>query len=440
MDAVRRAVRSTLVGGVLVAVVVVGLLAHAASYLAGFTAAGAGATSSDPDLGLSHAAPGPHAVGLRRIGADEAPVELPLWYPATAPADDEPPLSYSYALTVLGPSTGTALATYPGVARLGAPPDTTAGPYPLVVLSAGFAITPDSYAWLAEHLASHGMVVAAPQHEETLSPAHLWRSAIDRPRVVAETRDHLESAAGPGGDLTGLVDPSTVAVLGHSYGGYTALAAGGARLDADAFTSGCAGARQEDDPIVFLCDALEPRFDDIVAADGTRPDPVDAVVSLAGDAAMFGEDGLASLTAPLLVMGGTADHDSPYEWTTRLAYDHAGSRRKVEVAMGGAEHFVFSGGCESTRRIVRLVPTGFCDDPAWDRARARAVVRHVVTAFLLAELGRGRPTTWTLDEAVRLPRVHVRRSSDPDGADHQPVVGVEQLGARHQRQQLAAPG
>jgi hypothetical protein len=29
---------------------------------------------------------------------------------------------------------------------------------------------------------------------------------------------------------------------------------------------------------------------------------------------------------------------------------------------------------------------GFCDDPAWDRARARAVIAHYVASFLLAEL------------------------------------------------------
>ena len=114
--------------------------------------------------------------------------------------------------------------------------------------------------------------------------------------------------------------------------------------------------------------------------------PVDAVVSLAGDAAMFGEPGLASLTAPLLVIGGTADHDSPYDWSTRLAYDGAASDRKVEVALDGAEHFVFSGRCDSVRRIMALVPMGFCDDPAWNRTQARAVIKHYVTAFLRAEL------------------------------------------------------
>jgi predicted dienelactone hydrolase len=178
--------------------------------------------------------------------------------------------------------------------------------------------------------------------------------------------------------------------VGHSYGGYTALASGGAHLDEQAFTAGCAAARADDDPIVFLCDALEPQFGDIVEATSQRSaattKPVDAVVSLAGDAAMFGKSGLASLTAPLLVIGGTADHDSPYDWSTRLAYEGVTSSRKVEVALDGAEHFVFSGRCDSMRRIVALVPTGFCDDPAWERPRARAVINHYVTAFLLAEL------------------------------------------------------
>jgi hypothetical protein len=87
-----------------------------------------------------------------------------------------------------------------------------------------------------------------------------------------------------------------------------------------------------------------------------------------------------------LVIGGTADHDSPYDWSTQLAYQGAVSTRKIEVALDGAEHFVFSGRCDSVRRIVALVPMGFCDDPAWDRSRARAVIKHYVAAFLLAEL------------------------------------------------------
>ena len=390
MNVVLRALRRVLVIGTVTAVAIVGIVAHAGAYLFGFTTTQAQPTESGY-AGLSYSTPGGHPVGVLRIGpeVDDAPVKMTVWYPASV-IDEEPPMTFSYSLKVLGARSVTALATYEGTAVLDTAADRRAGPYPLVVLSSGFAITSGSYAWLAEHLASYGMVVVAPQHEETLDPRILWRAAGARTKTIARTRAYLESAARPGGVLTGLVDPRHVAVLGHSYGGYTALASGGARLDADAFAAGCATAREDQDPIVFLCDALEPRFDQMVdATDGAQIDdlsPVDAVVSLAGDAAMFGKPGLRSITAPLLVIGGTADNDSPFDWSTRLAYEGATSTRKVEVALEGAEHFVFSGRCASVRRIVALVPMGFCDDPAWDRAQARAVVRHYVSAFLLAEL------------------------------------------------------
>jgi predicted dienelactone hydrolase len=413
MNAVRRALGKAILVGALVGLVVVGLVAQAGAYLFTFTTPDPAAAES-ASVELSHAALGGHPVGVRRIGREEdAPVEMSVWYPAMASDAEEPQMSYSYALTVLGPSASTALATYEGTARLSAAPDLVDGPYPLVLLSSGFAITPASYAWLAEHLASHGMVVVAPQHEETLDPRTLWRAAIDRPEVIAQTRSYVESAARPSGPLAGLVDPGTVAVLGHSYGGYTALATGGAHLDAVAFTTGCADARKDGEPIVFLCDALEPRFDDMVEATARRGadnlKPFDAVVSLAGDAAMFGKPGLVSLTAPLLVIGGTADHDSPFEWSTGLAYDGASSSRKVEVALDGAEHFVFSGRCDRVRRIVALVPMGFCDDPAWERADARAVIKHYVTAFLLAELAEDSAASATLSPTqADLPHVRYR--------------------------------
>lgn len=141
------------------------------------------------------------------------------WYPAVADPDDGRSMTYSYALAVLGAGSTTALATYVGTGRLGAAPDLARGSYPLVVLSPGFAMTPGTYAWLAEHLASHGFVVVAPEHPETLDPRNLWRSTIDRPALVDRTRAWVEAAARPSGELGRMVDNGTVAVLGHSYGG-----------------------------------------------------------------------------------------------------------------------------------------------------------------------------------------------------------------------------
>jgi predicted dienelactone hydrolase len=384
-----RTLRRAVSIGLVTVLVAVGTVAHGAVYLSGFTVPN---TSTDPAEyeGLGYASPGAHPVGVRRVAPETTALDLTVWYPASTRAGTDPPMTYSYALTVLDPRFSTALATFEGRAVLDAAPDARGGPYPLVVLSSGFAITPESYAWLAEHLASYGMVVVAPRHAETLDPRNLWRAAIDRPDVIERTREYLATVGPAPGDWTEVVDTETVAVVGHSYGGYTALASGGARLDSEAFAGNCTAARASDDPLVFLCDALEPRMNDMLRraapADSAARLPVDAVVSLAGDAAMFGEKGLAAVHSPLLVMGGTADRDSPFRWSSQLAYDNVSSDHKVEVALDGAEHFVFAGQCDSVRRIMIVVHVGFCADPAWDRNRAQAVISHYVTGFLLAEL------------------------------------------------------
>ena len=63
-----------------------------------------------------------------------------------------------------------------------------------------------------------------------------------------------------------------------------------------------------------------------------------------------------------------------------------------QVALDDAGHFVFTGPCQNARRLLTVLPTGFCSDPGWDRQHASAVTRHYVAAFLLAELA-GEPAS-----------------------------------------------
>lgn len=67
----------------------------------------------------------------------------------------------------------------------------------------------------------------------------------------------------------------------------------------------------------------------------------------------------------LLIVGGTADHASPFDWSSRPAYDSVSSPRKAEVALDCAEHFVFTGACQSVRRLLTVVATGFCKRGSW---------------------------------------------------------------------------
>ncbi len=390
-------IRRLAFGSFLTAAVIVGLLAQVGAYLLALTSPGGPGYSVGGHIG-AFGKRGPHAVGMRRLSVDQAPMAMTLWYPALeqGPTDISP--TYSYAVNILSPDSSIALASYKGHAEPQARLDLPQGPYPLVILSHGFAITGSSYAWLAEHLASYGMVVVAPHHRESLDPGVLWRSTVDRPRDILTVLAYVDAEVRPGGEFEGLIDSQTVAVVGHSYGGYTALAAAGARIDTGAFNAACETARATEGPLVFLCNALQPRLNDMGDRAGlgslhpslwpALSDPrVDAVVAMAGDAAMFGEQGLAEVTVPVMALGGTADTDSPFDWGTRLTYDNVSSVRKVEVALEDAAHLIFAGECEAVRRILTLVSLGFCSDPVWDRHRAHDLVRHYVTAFLLAELG-----------------------------------------------------
>jgi predicted dienelactone hydrolase len=197
--------------------------------------------------------------------------------------------------------------------------------------------------------------------------------------------------------LAGLVDLERAAVVGHSYGGYAALAAGGARLNTAELQAACESDGRAGGALALQCDSLVPHLDELAARAGLDAVPsrdwpswadprVDAVVALAGDAMMFGAEGLASLTVPVLAIGGTADRDSPFEWGAGAAFEHAAATRKVQVSLQDAGHLLFAGGCAAPRLVLDLVDTAFCSDQAWDQTHAHDLVAHYTTAFLLAEV------------------------------------------------------
>lgn len=402
MAKVLSAARAALAGGSLALAVLVGVALQATSALVTFTP-GSPVTgdASGPAAAMALAEPGPRPVGMVRWPAATTPAPLTVWYPAQgegdAARDPSSGVQYSYGIQMFGAGATVALATYPGRAVPGATPDLAGGPYPVVVLSPGFAISATSYAWLAEHLASYGFVVAAVQHDESLDPQALWRATVDRPRDLSAALDAISTESAPGGRLAGLADLDRVAVLGHSYGGYAALAAGGARLDTAALLAACESDGGPGAALALQCDGLVPHLDELAARAGLDAVPsaewpswadprVDAVVALAGDAVMFGPDGLASLRVPVLAIGGTADVDSPFAWGTGAAFEQAAAARKVEVSLIGAEHLLFAGGCDAPRVVLRVVDSDFCSDVAWEPGPAHDVVAHYATAFLLAEV------------------------------------------------------
>lgn len=349
-----------------------------------------------PEYGIR----GPHWVGYRPIvigeGTDQQ-LQADLWYPALNPEGVTEEITYE--ITLKNPDMGSDIPStvINGRALLDAPIDDS-GPYPLVVLSHGFSLNPEWYSTLSEHYASHGFIVLAPEHVEQewteSAPA-----AIDRPRDIVQTLDYAEELTAPGGALAGLIDMGNVAVVGHSFGGYTALVMAGAQLDLDALTESCGGLLP-DDPKAWICMPFMGREADMAARAGLESVPeglwpsfgdprVTAIVPMAGDAYMFDETGLSNITIPMMAIGGTADTGTPYDWGAKPSYEYASSARKALVGFVGAEHMLVATPCEAmpwTTAFPGFIQQMLCSDPVWDKDRALDLAHHFSTAFLLAEL------------------------------------------------------
>jgi predicted dienelactone hydrolase len=363
----------------------------------GNAAARADSRSDVPPYG----ARGPHPVGTRGLVMDgEAALDMTMWYPALNAEDREAKTRYAYAMKMGAPFGTVTFATFAGRAIRDVPYDLSPGPYPLVILSPGFSIGSSTYAWLAEHLASYGFVVIAPEHQEQLDAElnGLWQATITRPQDILTVLAYVDEQVGSGGTLEGLINADTVAVIGHSYGGYTALVAGGAQIDTHGFETLCETAYEANDPNAWLCDELFPHMADMAGLAGLDSIPeglwhqawsdprVDAIVPLAGDAFFFGQAGLAEISVPVMAMGGTLDSDAPYMWGTYPAYEYVSSATKVRIALIGAEHMIFTGPCEAIPLLLRFFSDEFCSDPGWDRNYAHNLINHFTTAFLLDTL------------------------------------------------------
>jgi predicted dienelactone hydrolase len=151
-------------------------------------------------------------------------VRVTVWYPAS-PASVERKI-------VIGPP----LAPYfeVGSAAPNAPFALDGGRYPVILLSHGFGSSARMIGWLGIALARNGYIVVAVDHpgnnsvdEKTIPGALLWweRTEDLRAALAAIARD---PAIGPHMNLL------RIGAAGFSAGGFTVLAAAGARADRDA--------------------------------------------------------------------------------------------------------------------------------------------------------------------------------------------------------------
>ena len=247
------------------------------------------------------------------------------------------------------------------VARDAAP---VAGRRRLVLLSHGNSGAPLLYRDLMAGLARQGYVVAAPEHP--------FNNRIDNSRsgtvanLSARPR-HLRAVADwmfRGSPWAGHLDPAVYAAIGHSLGGYTALALAGGR----------------------------PQSAPAESPDG-RPTPIHvaaderlrALVLLAPALVWFRKpDSLSAVTQPLLMLFGEHDHVFPPGYADLVVRNTlAGIGRPEQVfhrVIAGAGHYSFMSPYPEAMRQRSFPPSQ--DPPGFDRVAFQLELITEVGDFL----------------------------------------------------------
>ncbi len=202
----------------------------------------------------------------------------------------------------------------------------------LVVISHGQGSKGQLHAFIGEHLASHGYVVAANDHfGATLGSADSATHYVTRIGDLKFVIDMVSDDAtfGPAAD-------AGIAAIGHSIGGYSALAMCDSQPDETAVEQECAN--DEGGAWCGLLDAQDRwsgfADDRVGTCIGLTPF-VDPIFGYAGESA-------AALNRPVLLVGADEDRILKLDPSLRRFFDNAPQPGSLLLTIRGAAHLSFT--------------------------------------------------------------------------------------------------
>jgi predicted dienelactone hydrolase len=257
-------------------------------------------------------------------------------------------------------------------------------PHPVIVISHGLGSDRTSFAYLAQHLASYGFVVAVPEHPGSSAAqlqALLAGSAnqvtlpsefIDRPLDISYLLDELSHLANRDPTWQGRLNLEQVGVIGQSFGGYTALALAGAPLQLEQLETDCQNLEDSLNASLLLqCVALGlPR----TQYDLSDPRIKAAIAINPVDSSILGEVGLSQIDIPVMIVSGSDDTIAPALSEQIQPFSWLTTPNKYLLLINNATHF--SAISESPNAVIRVPQQVIGPRPS--------VVRNYMQAFSVA--------------------------------------------------------
>jgi predicted dienelactone hydrolase len=262
--------------------------------------------------------------------------------------------------------------------------DKSLGKFPLIVLSHGYTGYRTMMFYLAEHLASHGYVVASIDHTDSTNreidfsknPGAGFASTLyNRARDQQFVLDHLSQASSK---FSPLIDATSAAVIGYSMGGYGAInTIGGCYNFSPEFLAG----------LGFPAESLETLATTLnsCAAGRDRVDPRwKAMVSFApwgGEQFVHKADSLANITIPTMLVAGDQDDVSGFEDGVATLFMQIGSKYKYMMVYENARHNIAAHPAPAAAYGNDL-DIGHYYEPSWNSETITRINKHMVLAFL----------------------------------------------------------
>ena len=264
------------------------------------------------------------------------------------------------------------------------PSPLTSRPFPVIVISHGLGSDRNSFIYLAEQLASYGFAVAVPEHPG--SNAQQLRSLfsgqaselaepnefVNRPLDVKYLLNELQQRDTSNSSFR--LNMQQVGVIGQSFGGYTALALAGARLNFDQLQTDCKDSKDIWNVSLLLqCRALE-----LPSTEYNLRDPrVKAVIAINPIASsIFSQTGLEQIQIPVMIISGSSDTIAPALPEQILPFSWLKTDQKYFVLIERATHFSAIGETEPSTNAIAVPAQAIGPNPA--------IARRYISALSLA--------------------------------------------------------
>ncbi|WP_273568868.1 alpha/beta hydrolase family protein [Maribacter halichondriae] len=320
----------------------------------------------------------------------DRPLTVEIWYPADVSNGTEASVNYEEVMGTRGDSLRPLVPfTIKGRAIRDAQPKTTAGKFPLIVVSHGYVGSRYLMTYLTENLASKGYVVVSIDHtDSTFKDANAFHSTLlNRAKDIRFVVDAMAKlgATNSKDALAELIDSDNTGIVGYSMGGYGVLNVGGA-----GYSDGAAG-------FFTQMTGGSTAIKSLVASNAEYQNSIDprikAVVAFAPwgmERGVWNAEGLKGLKKPTMFIAGSQDDISGYEKGIKAIYEGAINSDRYLLTYKNARHNV----APNPPPAKSLAPGLHIDeyyryaDSSWDQRKINNVNQHFVTAFLGTHLKR----------------------------------------------------